>query len=254
MPVKKRRKKALMKTADELENFLLEKMSMTANYQPVIIKELLRRNGTATSDELLKSLMIEDQILLSRFRLILMNWPKKTLTKHELISYNRKTTKYKLLVDIKTSNKIENLIHICDKKIKAFNSPLIRREASVRFKLIEERAKGRCEACGVLARVKLLDVDHIVPKAVAERNRGIWHGKVPDRNNNMIGVDDFDNLQMLCETCNRGKRDQGKFHDFRPSNDSLVEAVNSIIIRAQEITENEPTKRSELLKRLKNCF
>ena len=65
-----------MKTEDELENFLLEKMSMTANYQPVIIRELLRRDGTATVDELLKSLIVEDQILLSRWRLILMNWPK----------------------------------------------------------------------------------------------------------------------------------------------------------------------------------
>lgn len=243
-----------MKTTDELENFLLEKMSMTANYQPVIIRELLRRNGTATVDELLKSLMIEDQILLSRWRLVLMNWPKKTLTKHELISYDRKTTKFKLLVDIKTSNKIEKLIHICDKKIKTFNSPLIRREASLRFKVIEQRAKGRCEACGVLARIKPLDLDHIVPKAEAERNRGRWHGKVPDRHGNMIGVDDFDNLQMLCETCNRGKRDQGKFHDFRPSHESLVEAVSSIIVRAQEITENETTKRADLLKRLKDCF
>lgn len=242
-----------MKTMDELKNFLLEEMSMTANYQPVIIRELLCKNGTATVDELLKSLMIEDQILLSRFRLILMNWPKKTLSKHKIISYDRKNKQFKLLVDLKKSNQIRELINICDIKIKSFDSPQIRREANLRFQLIE-RAKGRCEACGVLARVRPLDLDHIVPKAVAERNRGIWHGKVPDRHNNMIGVDDFDNLQMLCEKCNRGKRDQGKFHDFRPSDESLVEAVNSIIIRAQEVTENEPTKRADLLRRLKNCF
>ena len=243
-----------MKTENELKDFLLNKMSMTENYQPVVIRELLHRGGSASQDELSKSLMLENQVLLAYWKGRLMTWPKKTLTKHKIISYDRKSQQFKLLVDLKKSNRIKELINICDKKIKAFNSPLIRREASVRFKLIEERAKGRCEACGVLARVKPLDVDHIVPKAVAERNRGIWHGKVPDRNNNMIGVDDFDNLQMLCETCNRGKRDQGKFHDFRPSNDSLVEAVNSIILRAQEITENEPTKRSELLERLKSCF
>lgn len=70
----------------------------------------------------------------------------------------------------------------------------------------------------------------------------------------MIGVDDFDNLQILCETCNRGKRDKGKFHDFRPSSESLLEAVSSIFVRAQEITENEPTKRADLLRRLKNYF
>ena len=64
-------------TIDELFDFLNNKMSMTANYQPVIIRELLKRSGTASVDELLKSLMIEDQLLIIKWRKILMNWPKR---------------------------------------------------------------------------------------------------------------------------------------------------------------------------------
>ena len=243
-----------MKTEDELKDFLLNKMSMTENYQPVVIRELLRRGGIASQDELSKSLMLANQVLLAYWKGRLMTWPKMTLTKHKIISYDRNSQQFKLLVDLKKSIRVNELINICDRKIKTFNSPKKVRDASKRFKLIEERAKGRCEACGVLADAKPLHLDHIVPKAVAERNRGKWHGKVPDRHGNMIGVDDFDNLQILCETCNTGKRDQGKFHDFRPSNESLVEAINSIIIRAQDITQNEPTKRADLFKRLKSCF
>jgi hypothetical protein len=243
-----------MKTGNELSEFLQNKMSMTANYQPVIIRELLRNNGNASVDELLKALMLENQDLLTYWRTILMRWPKITLMKHDLVSYDRRAKRFSLLVDLKNTDQTAELIRFCDEKINQFNSPVVRRQASVRWQVIEQRAKGRCEACGVLARVKPLDIDHIVPRAVAERNRGIWHGKVPDRHGNMIDVDDFNNLQILCTTCNGGKRDQGVFHDFRPSNDSLVEAIKGILLTAEEITQNEPTKRDELFQLLKNCF
>jgi len=155
---------------------------------------------------------------------------------------------------LKQSNQVKELIDICDKKITTFYSPKKVREASRRFKLIEERAKGRCEACGVLARIKPLHLDHIVPKAVAARNRGKWHGKVPGPNNRMIDVDDFDNLQILCETCNTGKRDQGLWHDFRPSKQSLVDAMKGLIRTVNEITKDQPNQRFEILNKLKDCF
>jgi len=227
---------------------------MTENYQPVVIRELLRRRGSASQDELSKSLMLENQVLLAYWKGRLMTWPKKTLTKYKIISYDRKSQQFKLLIDLKNSNQIKELINICDEKIRTSNSPKKIREASKRFKLIEERAKGRCEACGVLARVKPLHLDHIVPKAVAEKKRGIWHGKVPDRHGKMIGVDDIENLQILCETCNTGKRDQGLWHDFRPSEQSLVDAMKGIIQTVNEITKDRSKQRSEILNQLKDCL
>jgi hypothetical protein len=42
-----------------LEEFVSYKMSMTANYQPGIIRELLVRGGSATKDELALALLLE---------------------------------------------------------------------------------------------------------------------------------------------------------------------------------------------------
>jgi len=68
-----------VKTSNELKDFLLDKMSMTENYQPVIIRELLQRQGIASKDELSKSLMLENQVLLAYWKGRLMTWPKKLL-------------------------------------------------------------------------------------------------------------------------------------------------------------------------------
>jgi len=73
-------------------------------------------------------------------------------------------------------------------------------------------------------------------------------------NNRMIDVDDFDNLQILCETCNTGKRDQGLWHDFRPSEQSLVDAMKGLIRTVNEITKDQPSQRFKILNKLKDCF
>ena len=45
-----------------------------------------------------------------------------------------------------------------------------------------------------------------------------------NRDGDLIPVDDERNLQVLCQTCNRNKRDQGSF-DFRPTEERLIEAL-----------------------------
>jgi len=130
------------------------------------------------------------------------------------------------------------LIAICTKKIKEFNTPLVRREAARRFQVLEN-AKGMCQAC--FCRNRPLDVDHIVPREEARRKIGIWRGKVPNRAGKLIDLDDLENLQVLCEKCNRGKRDQGKFHDFRPSEESLLDALRDILSTAKELNIDEAT-------------
>ena len=46
-----------MNAYHELEDFLVNKMTMTANYQPVIIRELLSSGGKASVDSLAVVLM-----------------------------------------------------------------------------------------------------------------------------------------------------------------------------------------------------
>jgi hypothetical protein len=96
-----------------------------------------------------------------------------------------------------------------------------------------------CQAC--FCRNRPLDVDHIVPREVARRNIGIWKGKVPNKAGQLIDLDNLENLQLLCEKCNRGKRDQGKFYDFRPSEDSLIIALREILSTAKELNIDETT-------------
>lgn len=45
---------------EDLREFVENKMSMTANYQPVILRELLLRGGVATKEQLTHALMKED--------------------------------------------------------------------------------------------------------------------------------------------------------------------------------------------------
>jgi len=65
---------------------------------------------------------------------------------------------------------------------------------TVRYEVFK-RARFRCELCGISAREKALEADHILP-----RNKG--------------GSDDISNLQALCYTCNAMKRDRDDT-DFR---------------------------------------
>ena len=64
----------------------------------------------------------------------------------------------------------------------------------MRYELLKE-ANGKCLLCGISAKERPLDVDHIVP-----RSKG--------------GSDDKSNLQVLCSKCNRGKSNKDDT-DFR---------------------------------------
>ena len=77
---------------------------------------------------------------------------------------------------------------------------------TVQYEVLK-RAKYRCELCGISAELKALDVDHILPRK---------HG----------GTDDSSNLQALCYTCNRSKRDRDDT-DFRGIADSYKERIRS---------------------------
>ena len=89
---------------------------------------------------------------------------------------------------------------------------------SRKYRAHKERVFNRdgriCRYCG--SDEEPLHIDHII-----SRKRG--------------GTHDLENLQVLCEKCNRGKRDQGKFHDFRPSEDSLIIALREILYTAKEL-------------------
>ena len=139
----------------------------------------------------------------------------KVLTKHRKIT-SKEGSKYCLDgFDKLSKDQQKSLIKICDLKISEYiqkrgeriwshrhlsNDPI---PGSIRYEVLK-RAKGKCELCGISNKEKSLDVDHIIP-----RSKG--------------GSNDISNLQSLCYTCNRQKRnlddadlrDIGKFFEYR---------------------------------------
>jgi 5-methylcytosine-specific restriction endonuclease McrA len=197
--------------------------------------------------------MIEDQLLIIKWRKILMNWPKKTLSNRKIVAYNKIEKEFELLVQLSDRQRVDELIKKCTEKIMSFDTPVVRREAAMRFQLIE-KAHGRCQACGISSSKCPLDIDHIVPREEAERKRGIWHGKVPNGRGTLIDIDDIENLQVLCEKCNRGKRDQGKFYDFRPSKISLIESGSALVEAVMNATKGDLEERTEILRKVKQLL
>ena len=75
------------------------------------------------------------------------------------------------------------------RKIRRMNSPSRKRIPAKTRRRLYGLQSGKCEGCWSDLPLRNLEVDHIVP---------ISKG----------GTDDFDNLQLLCGTCNRIKGDR----------------------------------------------
>lgn len=189
---------------------------MSEVYQPVIIRELLMHGGTCSKQHLAARLADHDESVQDYYQRILMRYPKETLTKHAVVAYDRATQSFELTADFKDGER-EELIALCERKI---NDWLDRRTStstgvpsSLRHEVLKA-ARAKCQLCGIPASLRPIDVDHIVPKS--RKNR---YGKVVV-NGRAVDVNSIDNLQALCMTCNRGKRD-GDDTDWR-KHDKLV--------------------------------
>lgn len=218
-----------MKTPDLLE-FLRTRMSMTDVYQPVVVKELLLHEGTCTKAELATALAGHDLAVQEYYERIVMRWPKITLTKHGIIEYERKGSIFRLLPYPARAEDRDEAMAVCDAKITTWLERKRSRErapeagASVRYEILKS-AKGKCQLCGICSEVRPIDIDHIVPRSKANKD-----GKVR-LNGKLTDVNDPENLQALCFSCNRAKRDKDET-DFR-RRDKLVRDHIPDLIRAE---------------------
>ena len=191
----------------ELKEFISSSMRMSHIYQPVMLIELLKRkNCSATVEQIAKQILNRDLSQIEYYSKIVKEMPGKVLTN------NRDITevidgKYFLKGYKKLSDKQKNeLTLLCEERINKYEEKKSgshgdhRKKShrpvpgSVRYQVLK-RAKFRCELCGISAKIKALEVDHIVPK-------------------NLGGKDDIANYQALCYTCNSQKRDTDS-EDFR---------------------------------------
>jgi ATP adenylyltransferase len=200
----------MSETFDTLKTFLTKKMVMNHIYQPVMLKRIFLNGGSASVNEIAKDLLSYDQSQIEYYEDRTKNMVGKVLTSNRGIT-TRERNQYSL-GDFHTlsDDEKQELVDLCDSLIDSYldeckqtlydhrriSSDYV--PGSLRYQVLS-RAQGRCELCGISKDEKALDVDHIIP-----RSKG--------------GSDDISNLQALCYTCNRQKRNTDPT-DFR----SLVE-------------------------------
>lgn len=188
-----------------LKQFITQGMKMSQVYQPVMLIELLQNNGTASVQQIAQAILDRDPTQIEYFSKIVKAMPGRVLTRNRGIT-DRDGDLYTLKgASELTPEQTEALIGLCMERIETFESkrgdaawahrkrghrPI---SGSVRYNVLR-RAKYRCEACGIAADVKALEVDHIHPKSLG-------------------GKDDLSNYQALCYSCNaaKGNKDDTDF-------------------------------------------
>jgi ATP adenylyltransferase len=185
---------------NNLKVFITDKMRMSHIYQPVMLRVLFEQGGRASRETIAKAFLEHDQSQIDYYSTIVGKMPGRVLGSHGIIERDGKdyrlTEEYADLSD----DERQVLSGLCEDRLAAYleergKAPWQHRKkssgyisGSLRYDIIQ-RAKGRCEACGISAEERALEVDHIIP-----RNKG--------------GTDDRSNLQALCYLCNAQKRDR----------------------------------------------
>jgi len=173
--------------------------------------ELLRGNGSATVNQIARSLLDRDVSQVEYYEHITKSMVGRVLTKNRGIT-EKTGDSYSLNgFDDLSQDEVDQLIQDCIERI---NEYVTRRGEGIwshrrkssgyisgtkRYEVLK-RSKFRCELCGISANEKALEVDHIIPR-------------------NLGGSDDLSNLQGLCFSCNSMKRDRDDT-DFRGISES----------------------------------
>ncbi|MDA9625466.1 HIT domain-containing protein [Luminiphilus sp.] len=216
-------------------HFITSDMRMSHIYQPVMLIELLRNRGTATTEEIARALLGRDRSQVEYYEHITKNMVGKVLTKSRGVTSRDKSADSYSLIGFESlaSEEIAALIDTCEQSLVEFldrrSDPWSHRRKSsgyipgtLRYRILS-KAKFRCTLCGVSAEHKALEVDHIVP-----RNKG--------------GSDEESNLQALCYSCNAMKKDTDDA-DFREVADSYghreTECLFCEIQKERVVAENE---------------
>ena len=194
-----------------LKNYIKNKMKMSHIYQPVMIKSLIKNNGKNSSKNIAKEILIYDPWAIKYYDDIVKLMPGKVLTKNlDIIIKDKNSYSLKEFNSLSETEKNE-LINLCNAKIENFIKSRGKKtfqhrsrssgkiSGSIRWQVLE-RAKTRCETCGVSNHIKALEVDHIIPKSLG-------------------GTDEISNFQALCYTCNpmKGNKSKTDFREVRES-------------------------------------
>ncbi len=177
---------------------------MSHVYQPLLVRALVDSGGTATLRQLAQVFLSQDESQLLYYEKRIKEMPLKVLRRHNVVESNGQ------LVSLTTPNlTLEQKAHIrmlCEQRLQSFvqkrgigiwDYRLLDEEPipdSLRFQVLKASG-GLCQLCGISAKERPIDVDHIIPRS-------------------RDGKTELANLQALCSKCNRSKRNQDDT-DFR---------------------------------------
>lgn len=185
----------------DLKKFITEDMSMSHIYQPVMLIELLKNQGSASEEHIAQVILNRDPTQLDYYIDKVRNMVGKVLANRQVTTRNKSVHHLNGFSEL-TQEQIDELINICMDKLveyenkrgdKIWEHRATDREAisgSVRYQVLL-RAGRRCEMCGASVADKAIDVDHIVPRSLG-------------------GLNDISNYQALCWECNTNKGNRDK--------------------------------------------
>ena len=194
---------------EQLKDFLTKQMRMSHLYQPLTLRTLIEKGGSASLRGIASSFLAHDESQIEYYMEVTKRMPGPVLTRHQLV--RREAAGYRLVPDVQklTPEERDELLRLCDEAVETYTGRRGRKlydhrrialgdiSGTVRYEVLR-RAGRRCELCGIPADERWLEVDHILPRR---------HG----------GSDDISNLQALCYKCNanKGARDDTDVREVR---------------------------------------
>ena len=180
-------------------------MRMKHVYQPVMLMELLRSKGEASEHAIAKAILDIDPVQQAYYEDKVRNMVGRVLRNNGITERSGSTHKLVGFEQLSESQ-VKELLEFCWERLKgeieARGEEFWRHRATDRAEVsgtvrqqVFERAKGRCECCGISKEERPLDIDHIVPRSIG-------------------GVNDISNYQALCWLCNTTKGNRSTM-DFR---------------------------------------
>ena len=225
----------------KLRKFITDEMRMSHIYQPVMLMELLRHGGKASTSQIAQAILTRDPTQLEYYSEIVKSMVGRVLTKNRGIT-EKEGDHYALKDAVNLSGEESSeLIRLCSEKISEYEEKRKgaiwdhRRRGhrpvsgSIRYEVLK-RASFRCELCGISADEKNLEVDHITPKSLG-------------------GSDDISNYQALCYTCNAQKKNNDDT-DFRSiKNEYGVRESGCVFCEIQHANPSKIIRESTLARR-----
>ena len=196
--------------------------------------ELIKGNGKSTGRKIAKSFLDYDESQIDYYSHITKTMPFKVLSKH-LSELKRNKENYFFEEFDLDENQKQELIELCEDKLKKeIDKRGLKKiyshrtlasgdiSGSIRFAVLD-RAKTKCEGCGIDNKDRALEVDHIKPRS-------------------RKGKDELSNYQALCYVCNTGKSNKSETNFRQVSEDYNYREKNCIFCKVSTnkiIRENE---------------